>query len=232
MRVYDFLTYLFSAVGGAFLFGAFLWYQSTVTFLDEALEVPGVVSDLVYSRSGDSNSYYPVVRFEDSLGRMVEFRSSSGSNPPSYDRGDEVSVFYRPEEPENARIDGLFSLWGGALVLGILGVAFAMVGILMMLVPRIRKARGARLRKTGHLVTASLQTVELNTSLVVNGQCPFRIVTQWQDPATAKLHVFRSENLWFDPTDYLPGESIGVYISPGNPQRYWVDTSFLPQMAT
>ncbi len=66
----------------------------------------------------------------------------------------------------------------------------------------------------------------------MNGQSPFRIVTQWQDPATATIHLFRSDNLWFDPTDHIPGESINVYIRPDNPKRYWVDTSFLPKMAS
>lgn len=232
MRVYDFLKYLFSVVGGALLVGAFLWYQSTLTFLDEALEVPGVVIDLVYSRSGDSSSYYPVVQFEDVSGQLIEFQSSSGRNPAPYSRGEHVSVFYLPGEPESARINGFFSLWGGALIMGILGGAFFLVGSLMVIVPLIRKGRGAKLRESGQLVTARIQGVEQNTSLVMNGQSPFRIVTQWQDPATAKLHVFRSDNLWFDPTDHIPGESISVYIRPDNPKRYWVDTSFLPKVAS
>lgn len=232
MRVYEILKYLFSLVGGALLVGAFLWYQNTVSFLDEALEAPGVVTDLVYSRSSDSSSYYPVARFEDDTGQMIEFQSSSGSNPASYSRGEKVSVFYLPGEPESARIDGFFSLWGGALILGIIGGAFFMVGILMVLVPLIRKGRGAKLRESGQLVMAGFRSVEQNTSLVMNGQSPFRIVTQWQDPATANIHVFRSDNLWFDPTDHIPGESIPVYIRPDNPKRYWVDTSFLPKMAS
>ncbi|WP_372927564.1 DUF3592 domain-containing protein [Marinobacter sp.] len=232
MRVYDFLKYLFSVVGGALLVGAFLWYQSTVTFLDEALEAPGVVTDLVYSRSGDSSSYYPVVQFEDASGQLIEFQSSSGSNPASYSRGEEVSVFYLPGEPGSARINGFFSLWGGALIMAILGGTFFLVGSLMVIVPLIRKGRGAKLRESGQLVTARIQGVEQNTSLVMNGQSPFRIVTQWQDPATAKLHVFRSDNLWFDPSDHIPGESISVYIRPDNPKRYWVDTSFLPKVAS
>lgn len=232
MRVYGFLKYLFSVVGGALLVGAFLWYQNTVTFLDEALEVPGVVTDLVYSRSSDSRSYYPVVEFNDANGQLIEFQSSSGSNPASYSVGEQVSVLYTAGEPESARINGFFSLWGGALILGILGGVFFLVGALMVLVPMVSKARGAKLRENGQLIVARVQSVEQNTGLVMNGQSPFRIVTQWQDPATAAIHVFRSDNLWFDPTDHIPGETINVYIRPDNPKRYWVDTSFLPKMAS
>ncbi|TGN38503.1 DUF3592 domain-containing protein [Marinobacter confluentis] len=232
MRVYDFLKLVFSIVGGALLLGAFAAYQSTSGFLVDALEVPGTVTDLVYDRSGDSSAYYPVVQFEDATGRPIEFRSSSGSNPASYNVGEKVPVLYTPGEPESARINGFFSLWGLPLIVGILGGAFFLVGVLMILVPLIRRSRGARLRETGQLVVAKIQGVEQNTGLVMNGQSPFRIVTQWQNPATASVHVFRSDNIWFDPTDHIPGESVNVYIHPDNPKRYWVDTSFLPKMAS
>lgn len=232
MRVYDFLKFVFSIVGGALLLGAFTAYQNTSDFLVDAIEVPGTVTDLVYDRSGDSSVYYPVVEFRDATGRPFEFRSSSGSNPASYSVGESVPVLYAPGKPESGRINGLFSLWGLPLIIGILGGAFFLVGVLMILVPLIRRGRGAKLRETGQLVVAKIQGVEQNTGLVMNGQSPFRIVTQWQNPATASVHVFRSDNIWFDPTDHIPGESLNVYIRPDNPGRYWVDTSFLPQLAS
>jgi len=232
MRTYNLLKYIFALLGAALLVGAFFSYQNTSNFIEEAVETRGTVTDLAYSRSDDSVSYYPVVEFQSASGRLVEFQSSSGSNPASYDIGERVSILYRVDEPFSARINGFFSLWGLSLILAIMGGVFFLVGALMILVPLIRQGRGAKLRETGQLVVARLQSVEKNKGLVMNGQSPFRIVTQWQDPATATLHVFRSENLWFDPTDHIPGESINVYIRPDNPKRYWVDTSFLPKMAS
>jgi len=73
--------------------------------------------------------------------------------------------------------------------------------------------------------------VERNTGVAVNGVSPFRIATQWQDPATGEIRVFHSENVWFDPSDYLKDQPITVYLDPQNPHRYWVDTSFLPKLA-
>jgi hypothetical protein len=230
MRTYNLLKYLFAFIGFALLVGAFFSYQNTASFLDEAVEAPGTVTDLHYSRSSDSSSYYPIVEFQDASGQLVEFHSSSGSNPASYSVGERVPVLYRAGEPQNARINGFFSLWGGASIFGVLGGVFLLTGALMILIPMIRKGRGAKLRETGQLVVASVQGVEQNTGLVMNGQSPFRIVTQWQNPATACVHVFRSDNIWFDPTDHIPGESLSVYIRPDNPKRYWVDTSFLPKM--
>lgn len=232
MRTYNLLKYLFSLIGFALLVGAFFSYQNTASFLDEAVEARGTVTDLYYSRSSDSSSYYPIVEFQVANGQLIEFQSSSGSNPASYSVGESVPVFYKAGDPQSARINGFFSLWGAALIVGILGGVFFLAGILMILVPMIRQGRGAKLRETGQLVVARVQAIEQNTGLVMNGQSPFRIVTQWQNPSTASVHVFRSDNIWFDPTDHLPGESVNVYIRPDNPRRYWVDTSFLPKMAS
>jgi hypothetical protein len=45
------------------------------------------------------------------------------------------------------------------------------------------------------------------------------------------MHVFHSANIWFDPTDYVPGKTLDVLLDPENPHRYLVKTSFLPEVA-
>ena len=83
----------------------------------------------------------------------------------------------------------------------------------------------------GRHVQANFERVELNTSLRVNGACPYRIVCQWLNPATNQVHVFKSHNLWFDPTDYISGKTLEVIIDPNSYKRYVVETSFLPKLA-
>lgn len=232
MKTFNTLRVIFTLVGLGMLAGAFFAFQSTSTFLETATAKPGVVTDLIRSRSSDSNAYYPIVRFEYEPGRPVEFQSSSGSNPASYSRGEEVRVLFAPGEPESARIDDFFSLWGAALIVGGIGAAFFLVGAGMFVVPAIRNGSAAKLRKTGQLVQSRYQGVEKNERLVMNGKSPYQIVCQWQNPVTSDIHVFRSGNLWFDPSSHIPGESIPVYINPTNPRQYWVDTSFLPKLAS
>ncbi|MGM0769095.1 MAG: DUF3592 domain-containing protein [Pseudomonadota bacterium] len=231
MKTFNTLRVIFALIGLGMLAGAFFSFQSTSSFLETATAKPGVVTDLIYSRSSDSSAYYPVVRFEDEQGRTVEFQSSSGSNPASFSRGEGVRVLFTPGDPGSARIDGFFELWGVTLIVGGLGMAFFLVGSGMFVVPAIRSGSAAKLRQTGHLVQCSYQGVEQNTRLVMNGRSPFQIVCQWQNPATSDVHVSRSGNLWFDPSQHIQSDSIGVYINPNNPKRYWVDTSFLPKQA-
>ena len=203
----------------------------TALALATATVAEGTVVDLVASRSNDSTTYKPVVRFTPAGGEALQFTSGMGSNPPAYAQGEKVSVFYKAREPQNAMISGVFSLWGGPLILGGLGTVFFLIGGGIMLFGRLAAQREAHLRAHGTPVQAKFQGVEVNRSLTVNGAHPFRVVTQWQDPASAELHIFKSANLWFDPSDHIKAQAITVYIESGNPRKYWVDLSFLPKLA-
>ena len=87
------------------------------------------------------------------------------------------------------------------------------------------------LQASGRRIEADYEGVELNTSLTVGGRNPFRVLAQWQDPMTSQIHLFHSENLWFDPQKYIERRTLTVYIDPNNPKKYYVDVSFLPKLA-
>ena len=74
--------------------------------------------------------------------------------------------------------------------------------------------------------------VELNTNLEVNGRHPFCVLTQWKNPLTNAMHIFHSDNIWFDPPKYLEDTKIIVYMEKNNPKKYYLDLSFLPKAIT
>ena len=232
MKTLNILKYVFTLIGAGMLVCAVMSYSSTVAFIERATEATGTVIDLERSRSSDSTTYYPVVVFEDIRGREIEFRSRSGSNPPSFNRGERVSVFYEPSAPESARINSFFSLWGLPMILGGMGLVFGAIGGGMLLFGWKKSRSQAYLKDHGTEVLATFSSVEQNSSLTVNGRNPFRIVCQWQHPQTGKLHVFRSDNLWFDPSNHIHQETVPVLVDEANLKRYWVDTSFLPKLAS
>ncbi|WP_455753857.1 DUF3592 domain-containing protein [Streptomyces griseorubiginosus] len=80
------------------------------------------------SRSRNGPAAHPVVEFTSADGTARTFRSSTGSNPPSYDKGDRVEVLYRADSPDDARINGFAYLWLLPLILGGIGLLFAGVG--------------------------------------------------------------------------------------------------------
>lgn len=228
---------LFLAVGVAMLVFAFNSFQSTRTFLAEAERASGTVVSLErkVSRDSDGNrsvTYYPVVRFTTPSGTSRQFQNASGSNPPAYREGERVDVLYHPDNLADARIDGFMSVWGMAVILSALGLVFS-GGTGGTLFWRLRRARIIRrVKQTGRVVRVRLEGVERNRRVRVNGRNPYRLTAQWRNPATGKVHVFFSDNLWFDPSDYLPEDGqVSVMINPDDPNQYWLDTGFLPERA-
>lgn len=225
------IGYIFFLVGVGLLTGTFFAYQSSSSFLDLAVKTEGTVVDMARSRSKHSTLYSPVIRFSSQQGQEIEFTSPVASNPPSYTTGEKVEVLYDPAKPQSAQIKDFFSLWGLAAILGGLGGIFFAIGAVILLMIILKGRKDEYLKKSGTAVETEFQRVEINKSISVNGKSPFRIISQWQNPATSELYVFESNNLWFDPTNYINDRKITVFIDKNNPKKYCVDTSFLPNLA-
>jgi hypothetical protein len=224
-------SWIFLIVGlGLLGIAGFLAVQ-TQGFLAQAERTTGTVVDLVWKQSSDSSNYKPEVEWTAPDGSAHRFISSVGSNPPSYQRGQTVEVFYQPGKPESAKLGGFFPLWGGVLVCGLLGLVFSATGGGLI----FSGVRKKRLREFLALqgVTVPTQFVEVihRTGFKVNGRSPWRIISQWQDPATGLIHTFQSDDIWYDPTEHIGGSTISVSIDPHNPKRHDMDTSFLPRQA-
>lgn len=233
MNVFKIVKVVFLLIGLAMLAGTAMLVQNTRQFLQTARHAEGEVIQLVESRSSNSSSYTyaPRVTFTDDAGVVHTFTSGTSSNPPSYDVGETVDVLYEQGKASSAKLNGSFSLWGGAIILGILGGVFTLIGGGMVVVPRLLNARKAAIRQTGTPVETQFQSIEINDMVEVNGRNPFRIVTQWQHPITHEIHVFESDNIWYDPNDYIADKPITVFVDMANPKRYTMDTSFLPRLA-
>lgn len=121
--------------------------------------------------------------------------------------------------------EGLFSL-----ILIMFGIIFTLIGGGMILFSWWKSMADKDLRKNGQLISAEFQQVELNEAFDVNGKHPFRIIAQWHDTGKNQLHIFKSPNIWFDPSPFIQSGSIPVYIDRNKPNRYSVDLSFLPNV--
>jgi len=109
---------------------------------------------------------------------------------------------------------GFLSLWGGAFFLGVLGSVFFVVGVVLFLASAVGARRAEALRRRGRRIEADFSGVEVNTARSINGRHPWQIVSQW-----------------LDPTPYVQGRRLTVFIDPTNPRRHLVDVGFLPRLA-
>jgi hypothetical protein len=75
--------------------------------------------------------YAPIVEFTTASGESIRFQASwSEGDPPAI--GTDLQVRYRPEQPADARVAGLSSLFGSTAIVLILALAFGGAGIMML----------------------------------------------------------------------------------------------------
>ena len=116
-----------AVVGSAFAF------SGTVGLIVNGSGAEGTVVDMeITSRStknGTSYSYFPIVSFRAKNEQMYTFTSNFTDNKA--DVGDKVRVLYNSNNPQSARIDSFGHLWGGGILLLVLGLVFGGIGVLI-----------------------------------------------------------------------------------------------------
>lgn len=102
--------------------------------LGREVSAPGRVTDMVKKRIYENQQdrvvrdyYFPVVQYVSADGKKHEVQLTEGSDTPSYEVGDEVTVLYDPDHPLDARIKSFGSsalMWILPGITGVLGVCF------------------------------------------------------------------------------------------------------------
>jgi hypothetical protein len=93
------------------IFGAIgiIQWQKGNTLISSGKKATAIVDKNVYSRDGDSGTYYPVVRFLTDEKEWITQQLDVGYSP-AMPEGTRIDVIYDPEEPENVQINSTFYL--------------------------------------------------------------------------------------------------------------------------
>lgn len=238
MNVSRLFILVFGLVGLGMGIADFYIVRNLLAFRAEAVQTEGTVVGFVTSRGSKGGTMYtPQVRYdipapEGGIAASHEIRGSVSSSSRSYDIGEKVVVYYRPQQPEDGRIGSFMEQWFLPLIFSLFALVFGGIAA-SFLVSEVRQARMyAWLATHGMTVQARISEVGKNYSLKVNGRSPWVIRAQWQHPVTQAVHVFESENLWYDPGQFI-GErkDIPVRVDADDPKRYRVDIGWLPKKA-
>lgn len=220
---------IFAVIGLLMLMGGSYFYLSGYSQEKSGIVVTGQIIDLSVHRSDDGASYCPVVKYTDGQEEYVmesSYCSSDYRNAP----GDDIDVIYQPGNPDNAVIHSFGGLYGGAVILLGMGAVFALVGTLPLIIMYLRSKSGQRLLREGMPVKARFSEVILNTTININGRSPFQIVAQMHDTAANTVKLYYSHNIAFDPSPFINQEFVTVYVDKKNPDKYYMDISFLPKV--
>lgn len=220
---------IFAVIGLLMLMGGSYFYLSGYSQEKSGIVVTGQIIDLSVHRSDDGASYCPVVKYTDGQEEYVmesSYCSSGYHNAP----GDDIDVIYQPGNPDNAVIHSFGGLYGGAVILLGMGAVFALTGTLPLIIMYLRSKSGQRLLREGMPVKARFSEVILNTTININGRSPFQIVAQMHDTAANTVKLYYSHNIAFDPSPFINQEFVTVYVDTKNPDKYYMDISFLPKV--
>lgn len=225
---------VFAVLGVGQLIAAVATGISTLSFRSDAQQATGTIVSIdshqscsTHRRDGRRHRechtvHQPTVEFRAADGTKISFVSSRSSS--SYHVGQTLEVLYPADDPQSARLGG-FGLWLVPIVLGAIGLPFAIVGA--VLVGIYLKGRRSRiwLQQSGRRVQGRILDVERNRQLRINNVHPWRIRVGWQDPLNGKTYTFMSQNLMQDPVPALGGaQTVDVQIDPDDPQKkHWVD---------
>ena len=216
------MKYVFCIIGLAILIQTFFIYQEKRTLIEKADVVEGTVVD-------NSTNDSPVVCFSTKDGRRIKFTSYINNNLLSYKEGEAVEVLYDPENPNKAKINNFSTLYMGVSILGFLGTVFFLTGLSFFIVGYSQQKKIYFLQQNGKTITTKFIDVQLNLNMTVNGSHPYFICSEWLDSKTNEIYSFESEDIWFDPTDFIKTKEIKVIIDTEDPSRYLMDISFLPE---
>lgn len=217
---------IFALIGTGCGIGAAVTWLNSVDLSNTGVQTTGIVTDLIRSSKGSTQA--PVVEFQLENGTKHTYTSNVFSSPPAYDLGERIALWYDPADPDVVVMDGL-DRWFAPLFLGVFFLIFGGIGYGGLIYQVLKKRDINWLKQNGTAVEAMLTGVDRDYSFKVNGVSPFVIQGQWLDRTTNKMYTFKSENIWYDPSEYVRGQTLRVLIDPAKPGLYYMDVSFLPE---
>jgi len=144
------VLWIFTGVAVLMLLITGIASYNNILKINRETSAPGIVVEVVMERQYINEQdrivreyYFPVVEFIAQDGRRRSVKMSEGSDPPSFEVGDEVTVLYEPEHPLDARIQSVESsalMWVLPGITGILGVCFS-AAVLFVLRVLIREEK-------------------------------------------------------------------------------------------
>ena len=108
------------------------------------------------------------------------------------------------------------------LIFGGIGLLFFVLGVIFLIVELKKKLRNDKLLGAGNYVMAEVLEVTLNYNVAVNRRHPYIVRCRYQD-MYGNVHIFKSRDLFFDPTDLLKDRMVKVYVDGENYKHYYVD---------
>lgn len=226
VKVGGFVEYM---VGGIFLFtgicmliGGIAAFVSNQNFKQSAREIEGVITDIKTHYDSDGDSHHDVWVTYTVDGR--EYTEEINFYSSSMYEGKEIELLVDMMYPTRIRSTSgnLFLV----LMLGGMGLIFALAGGCVMLVPLRKKASMKKMIAAGYFVYAEVTGGFMCHNYTVNNRHPYKMECKYEDVFSGITHMFHSDYIWEDPQMYM-GRQVKVYCNRDFSGEYYVDVDSL-----
>lgn len=205
---------ILSIIGMIFLLTSINLKISDNKFKKENLKISATVTD-----SNSNNKFTTVSFFIDEK----EYNAIAKEYYSKIKVGDKIEIYYNKQEPTQILLKA--SNRNTNVYFGISIILLA-IGLSIIIHKLNNSVNKESIIKTGKRIEAQLEDIVYNTKVTINGKHPYYITCYWKNRINGKTYKFRSENVWYNPTDQFKKsgiEKIPVYIIPSNPNQYYVD---------
>lgn len=205
-----------------FMLGIYIMISQNIS-KENRVYTTAIIERIDRHTDSDGDTHYDVFISYDVDGKI--YQRELNSYMSGYYEGKKIEVYYDKNNPSTVKTESSII---GMLIFAGLGLVIFVIGFIGLLRGFIKKRKNKILKITGKPIYATYVSIQLNTSYSVNGINPYNIICEWDDPNTNKKYLFKSENLWFNPEQYILQNNITtftVFINPNNIKEYIVDIS-------
>lgn len=141
--------------------------------------------------------------------------------------GEKVMIWYDPSFPQKITFGNTIRYNMRGVIIG--GLLF-LIGLFYFIRFSVRDKANKKLISSGKKILADFVSVERNEKYRMGDKNPWVIKCKWTDDRNNQEHFFVSKDYTIDPAPYLKGRyHIDIFIDPADPDRYFMDTSFMPK---
>lgn len=227
-NLFSIIFSIFAVLGIGLLITAALVYANEMQFRKTAEKVTGEIVDIFtgYRNTRGYNDHdreithevYVTYTFEGETYERVllhEYNSSMYI-------GGSITLLCDPNNPRRVKTESgsylLVILFGG------IGIIFSCIGIIPLILSAGKNRQKKYLLANGRILHATVERIDINSSISANGQHPFVIYCTWEDENAGIQYRFKSKNLWTDPWGiFEPGSNIDVYVKVNDFSKYYVN---------
>jgi len=121
----------FLLIGGLLLWLSLSAYIKNQAFLKIANSSTAKVINFAKINAQNGVTYAPVFEFRDKQERLHQVQSHTSSSYPLYEINQSIDILFDPQNPNEAKIDKPFEIWGAFLIMSLVGVLFFSVGVIL-----------------------------------------------------------------------------------------------------